>query len=50
MIDKTLYEQACIVAQYRGYGRYEDYKDAVEAIYHELEIRKKQIDNNYGKL
>lgn len=50
MIDKALYEQACIIAQYKDYGNYEDYEDAIETIYHELEIRKEQIDNNYGEL
>ena len=50
MIDKTLYEEACILAQYRGYEHYDDYMLAIETIYRDLQIRKEQLDNNYGKL
>ena len=44
MINKILYEEACLLAQYRGYGNYKDYQAAVEHIYRDL-LERKEANN-----
>ena len=47
MIDKTLYEDACFLAQYRGYDHHDDYKMVIESIYHDLKLRKEQLEKSH---
>ena len=44
MNDRILYEEACLLAQYQGYGNYKDYRAAVERIYRDL-LERKEANN-----
>lgn len=44
MINKTLYEEACLLAQYQGYDSYKEYQLAVERIYKDL-VERKEANN-----